>query len=80
MTNGLIADIRQQTDKQRARYDVQVRVSSLDGFANLRKVIISFVVSVCPFVHPSVRMEQLGSHWTDSHETLYLNIFRKICL
>jgi hypothetical protein len=26
---------------------------------------------------PSVRMEQLGSHVTDFHEILYLNIFRK---
>ena len=25
----------------------------------------------------SVRMEQLGSHWTDFHEIWYLNIFRK---
>jgi hypothetical protein len=25
----------------------------------------------------SVRMEQLGSHWTDFHEILYLSIFRK---
>jgi hypothetical protein len=25
----------------------------------------------------SFRMEQLGSHWTDFHEILYLRIFRK---
>jgi hypothetical protein len=25
----------------------------------------------------SVRMEQLGSHWTDFHEIWYLRIFRK---
>jgi len=25
----------------------------------------------------SVRMEQLGSHWTDFHEILYLTVFRK---
>jgi len=43
----------QTTDKQRARYGVHVRGSSLGAFANLRKVTISFVVSVCPFVHPS---------------------------
>jgi hypothetical protein len=30
-------------------------------------------LSVCP----SVRMEQLGSHWTDFHEIWYLSIFRK---
>jgi len=33
-------------------------------FAKLRKATISFVVSVCP----SVRMEQLSPHRTDSHE------------
>ena len=27
-------------------------------------------------VRPSVRIEQLGSHWTDLHETWYLNISR----
>jgi hypothetical protein len=26
---------------------------------------------------PSVRMEELGSHWTDFHEILYLSIFAK---
>ena len=28
-------------------------------------------------VRPSVRMEQLRSHWTDFHGTWYLSIFRK---
>jgi hypothetical protein len=28
-------------------------------------------------VRLSVRMEQLGSHWTDFHETGYLSIFVK---
>jgi len=32
----------------------------LGAFAKLRKATISFVMSV--------RMEQLGSHWTDFHE------------
>jgi len=36
----------------------------LDAFIQLRKVTISFVMSACP----SVRIEQLGSHWTDFHE------------
>ena len=27
-------------------------------------------------VYPSVHTEQLGSHWMDFHEILYLNIFR----
>ena len=38
-------------------------VSFLGAFAKLRKVAISFVMSDCP----SVRMEQLGFHWTDIH-------------
>jgi hypothetical protein len=37
----------------------------LGAFAELRKATISFVVSV----RPSVHIEQLGSHWTDFHET-----------
>jgi hypothetical protein len=39
----------------------------------LRKATISFVMSVRLYV----RMEQLGSHWTDFHEIWYLYIFRK---
>ena len=45
----------------------------LGAFVKLRKATVSFVMSVCPFV----RMEQLGSHWTDFHEILFLSIFRK---
>ena len=45
----------------------------LGTFAKLRKATISFLVSVVLFV----RMEQLGSHWTDFGEILYLRIFRK---
>ena len=40
----------------------------LGAFAKLRKVTVSFVMSVCPTVCVSVRVEQLGSHWTDLHE------------
>jgi hypothetical protein len=36
----------------------------LVAFAKLGKSTISFVMSV----RPSVRMEQLGSHWRDFHE------------
>jgi hypothetical protein len=32
---------------------------------------------VCVTVRLSVRMEQLGSHWSDFREILYLSIFRK---
>jgi len=42
------------------RYDFIVLVA----FRKLRKENISFVTSV----RPSVRMEQLGSHWTDFRE------------
>jgi len=49
----------------------------LGTFANLRKVTISLIKSVPPPVRHSVRMEQLGSHWTDIREMLHLGIFRK---
>jgi hypothetical protein len=45
----------------------------LGVFTKLRKATINFVRSV----RPSVRMEQLGSHWTDFHEISYVIIFRK---
>ena len=44
----------------------------IGAFLRLRKTTISFVMSPCPFV----RMEQLGFHWTDFHEILFLIIFR----
>jgi hypothetical protein len=47
--------------------------SFVGAFAELRKVTISFVMSVCL----SVRMEQLGSHRTNFRSIWYLNIFRK---
>jgi hypothetical protein len=40
------------------------RLWILGAFAKLRKATISFVMSV----RLSVRMEQLGSHWTDFHK------------
>jgi hypothetical protein len=43
-------------------------ISFLGAFANLRKATVSFVMSV--------RMEQLGSRWTDLHKTLSA-LFRK---
>jgi len=39
---------------------------------NCKKATISFVMSVCLSVWSSVRMEQLGSHWTNFHEIWYL--------
>jgi hypothetical protein len=43
----------------------------LGAFAKLQKSTISFVISVSP----SARKEQLGSHWKDFHEILYMCIF-----
>jgi len=44
-------------------------------------VCLPACLPVCPSVHPSVRfslrMEQVGSHWTDFREIWYLKIFRK---
>jgi hypothetical protein len=41
----------------------------LGAFAALRKATNSFVMSV--------PMQQLGSHWTNFHEILYVGIFGK---
>ena len=63
-----------------AVYMTQLQMSSyfpllvfLSAFAKLRKVTISFVMSV----RLSVRMEQFGSHWVDFHEISYLRVSRK---
>ena len=48
----------------------------LGACAKLRRTNIGFVMFVRMSVRP-VRMEQLGSHWTDFHEIWYLRIFRK---
>jgi len=37
----------------------------LGEFEKLRKVPISFVMSVCSSVRPSVHKKHLGSHWLD---------------
>jgi len=55
----------------------------LGAFAKFRNATISFVTSLClsacPSVRPTdrlfVRTEQLGSHWKDFYENLYLSIF-----
>jgi hypothetical protein len=49
------------------------RSTFLGALAKLRKSTISFVMSV----HPSVRIEQLASNWTEFHKIRYLSIFRK---
>jgi hypothetical protein len=41
---------------------------SLGVLKKLPKATISFVMSVLSLVRSSVRMEQLGYHWTEFHE------------
>ena len=50
---------------------------NLGAFIKQRKVTISVVNSLLPSARPSVRMEQLGSHWTDLYEIRYLRILLK---
>jgi len=45
--------------------------SFLDAFAKLRKMIISFIMSVPISVHT----EQFSSYWKVFHDVLYLRIF-----
>jgi len=47
------------------------------SFAKLRKANISFVISVCVSVRPSVRVEEHGCHWTEFYEVWFLGICRK---
>jgi hypothetical protein len=46
----------------------------LGAFAKFEKQLLA---SPCLSVRPSIRMEQLGSHWTDFHGMWYFGIFRK---
>ena len=50
-------------------------VEFLGAFVELLIVTVNFVK--CPSISQSVRMEQLGYHWMDCHEILYLSTFRK---
>jgi hypothetical protein len=49
----------------------------LSAFVQLGKATPSSVMSVCTSVRTSDRLEQLGSHWTNFLEVLYLCIFRQ---
>jgi hypothetical protein len=51
-------------------------LSVLGIFEKLGKTSIRFIMSVRPSGWLSVRLEQLGSHWTDFREILLLSIFR----
>jgi hypothetical protein len=46
-------------------------------FDKLWKEIISYVMSVCSYVRPSVGMGQLCPHWKDFRGIGYLNTFGK---
>ena len=46
-------------------------------FAKLLIVIISFIVSVCLAIRPSVRKERLGSYWIILKKILFENFSRK---
>jgi hypothetical protein len=60
--------------------DIHWMPRPLGAFQKFQKATVSFVMSVRPSIHPSVRMEQLGFHWTDFHKIWYVRIFSKICL
>jgi len=51
--------------------------TSLLGILAKLRILASSWLSVNLSARPSVRMEQLDSHWTDFHEILYLSSFRK---
>jgi len=59
------------------QFSILYPLTTLGEFAKLRIATISFVVSVHPFVRPSVRTEQLDSQWTDFHKFLFEDFFRK---
>jgi hypothetical protein len=46
----------------------------LGAVVKVRKATISYVTSVRPPARP---MKQLGSHWADCNEILYMTIFQK---
>jgi hypothetical protein len=49
----------------------------LGAFAKLWKATVSFVMSVCSSVHPSLCVEQLGFHLMNFHEIWYFSILKK---
>jgi hypothetical protein len=59
--------------RARLKSDDAILASILGATANLRNATISFIMHV----RPSVRMEKLGSHWTDFDEIWHLSFFRK---
>jgi hypothetical protein len=52
--------------------------NNLNCLLNIRYMFLILIdISFYCDVHLSVRMKQLGFHWTDFHEICYLRIFRK---
>ena len=49
--------------------------SFIGPFAKVRKATISFAMFLYLSVRPSVRMEELGSQWTDLYKMWYLRVF-----
>ena len=64
---------RYQTSFSSLPHVVSTQPPYFGAFGKLRKATISFVISV----RPSVRVEQLGSHYTDFYEISDSIIFRK---
>jgi len=53
--------------------------TDLTAVLSMRSELTGYCVRrVCLHVCPSVRMEQLGSNWMDSHEMLVFQYFSKI--
>jgi hypothetical protein len=51
----------------------------MNFFMLFRKIAKSdyYLLHVCLSVRPSVRMEKIGSHWTDFHDICYVSFFGK---
>ena len=64
---ALRSDIHPKHINARCEQDV----GFLGAFGKLRNATNGFVMSV----RPSVRIEQLGCHWADFHNILYLRFF-----
>jgi hypothetical protein len=48
-----------------------------DFQARSQNCVKSLLTSCLLYLRPSLRIEHLGSHWTDFHEIWYLSVFRK---
>jgi len=73
----IIRHMNYRLDTTRAHF-----IGSLGAFSKLWNVSVSLVISVSPSVRPtlcpSVRMEQLDSHWTDLHNIGFWVFFENL--